>query len=57
MNETLLTRFHEGELYDAYKLFGCIFDEEKNEAVFRVYAPHARGVSVVGDFNDWDEER
>ena len=26
----------------------------KNGAYFRVYAPHAKQIYVVGDFNDWD---
>ena len=53
MNEQLEKRFHEGELYDAYKYFGCVFDEDSNTAVARVFAPSAYGVEVVGDFNDW----
>lgn len=47
-------KFHQGELYRAYEFFGCLFDEEKGEATFRVYAPHAAGVSVIGDFNGWE---
>ena len=53
MNEQLEKRFHEGELYDAYKYFGCVFDEDSKTAVARVFAPSAYGVEVVGDFNDW----
>ena len=53
MNEQKEKRFHEGELYDAYKYFGCVFDEDAKTAVARVFAPSAYGVEVVGDFNDW----
>ena len=53
MNEQIEKRFHEGELYDAYKYFGCVFDEGAKTAVARVFAPSAYGVEVVGDFNDW----
>ena len=54
MNAYEEKRFHEGELYDAYRYMGCAFDEESGEATFRVYAPHAAGVSVIGDFNGWN---
>ena len=47
-------KFNEGELYDAYKHLGCIYDSATKKAVFRVYAPFALSVSVVGDFNYWD---
>ena len=53
MNEQIEKRFHEGELYDAYKYFGCVFDEDAKTAVARVFAPSAADVEVVGDFNDW----
>ena len=53
MNEQIEKRFHEGELYDAYKYFGCVFDEDAKTAVARVFAPSAYDVEVVGDFNDW----
>ena len=53
MNEQIEKRFHDGELYDAYKYFGCVFDEDAKTAVARVFAPSAYGVEVVGDFNDW----
>lgn len=46
--------FHSGKNYKAYEFFGChkISDDK---FVFRVWAPHAAAVSVVGDFNHWDE--
>ena len=34
-----------------HELLGCHLDDDS--AHFAVYAPHARAVSVVGDFNDW----
>lgn len=46
--------FHSGKNYKAYEFFGC-HRIEGNRYVFRVWAPHAKGVSVVGDFNGWNE--
>lgn len=57
MNERDEKKFHEGELYDAYRYFGCQYDESRGKAVFRVFAPSASSVSVVGDFNDWDKDK
>ena len=57
MNEKDEKKFHEGELYDAYRYFGCQYDESRGKAVFRVFAPSASSVSVVGDFNDWDKDK
>ncbi|MGN0605228.1 MAG: 1,4-alpha-glucan branching protein GlgB [Oscillospiraceae bacterium] len=45
--------FHQGTNYEAYKFFGANRDESGNYA-FRVWAPNAVSVSVVGDFNNWD---
>lgn len=44
--------FHEGTNSHAYEYFGAHF--EKRKTIFRVWAPHAKTVSVVGDFNGWD---
>ena len=44
-------------MYDAYKFMGCVFDEKTGNAVFRTWAPHADSVSVIGEFNDWDENK
>lgn len=46
--------FHSGKNYKAYEFFGC-HKINDDKFVFRVWAPHAAAVSVVGDFNHWDE--
>ena len=45
--------FHQGENSHAYDFFGShkMSVDGKNGVVFRVWAPHAKSVSVVGDFN------
>ena len=51
--------FHHGTNYKAYDFFGahpCKIQDKKG-FIFRVWAPHALNVSVVGDFNDWNPER
>lgn len=48
--------FAEGKHYDVYEKFGAhpmTIDGVKG-IYFAVWAPHARRVSVVGDFNMWD---
>lgn len=47
--------YHQGTNFHSYGLFGAHFIKENNiEGVrFVVWAPHARKISVVGDFNDW----
>ncbi len=51
--------FHNGENAHAYDFFGSHKDTKdgKSGVVFRVWAPHARTVSVVGDFNHWDRTK
>lgn len=46
--------FHSGKNYKAYEFFGC-HKIDGDKYIFRVWAPHAVCVSVVGDFNGWDE--
>ena len=56
--ESIIEQFHQGHCIDAYKLFGAHFTYEGCEGVrFTVYAPHARNVSVIGSFNEWDETK
>jgi len=48
--------FHQGTNYESYK-FMCPHqsaEQGQNGWWFRVWAPNARSVSVVGDFNYWD---
>lgn len=47
--------FKQGNNHEAYRYFGAHLCEQdgKHGVVFRVWAPHAKAVSVVGDFNRW----
>ena len=49
----LLSRHASGYMTDAYRLLGA-HDEGDGTTSFRVWAPNARGVAVVGDFNGWE---
>ena len=46
--------FNTGEARKAWLSFGCRYIPEIDMHRFLVWAPNARGVSVVGDFNSWD---
>ena len=48
--------FHEGNITKGYEFFGSHLTEQngKKGVIFRVWAPQAASVSVVGDFNRWD---
>ncbi|MGN1402120.1 MAG: 1,4-alpha-glucan branching protein GlgB [Bacillus sp. (in: firmicutes)] len=50
--------FHQGKNYQAYEYFGAhpMSSEGKDGFIFRVWAPNAVMVSVVGEFNDWDHQ-
>ena len=50
--------FYEGRNYNAQLLFGAhrIKKGRKEAVVFRVWAPNAVNISVVGDFNDWNRD-
>ena len=48
--------FGQGNHYEIYKKLGShiINDENGKGVYFAVWAPHAKSVSVVGDFNEWE---
>lgn len=47
--------FHEGTLYQSYRMLGAhVIDHNGTKGVrFAVWAPNARNVAVVGNFNNW----
>ena len=47
--------FKQGNNQEAQRYFGAHLCEKDGQAgaIFRVWAPHAKAVSVVGDFNNW----
>ena len=55
-DDVALYLFHQGNNMKAYEYMGAHkVPDEKNLWSFRVWAPHAKAVSVIGDFNSWDE--
>ncbi len=57
MEDKIIESFHHGHCINAYRAFGAHFAQESKAGVrFTVWAPHARKVSVVGSFNDWQDE-
>ena len=51
--DKILERFFAGSEAHAYAFFGCHAMGEEGY-VFRVWAPNASAVSLVGDFNGWE---
>ncbi|MGO5131590.1 1,4-alpha-glucan branching protein GlgB [Mitsuokella jalaludinii] len=56
LSEFDLYLFHQGTNYHAYEMLGAhVMEQDGRKGVrFAVWAPHAKSVSVVGDFNNWD---
>ena len=56
MYNQLLSNFYSGNCFSAYKFFGAHFTSEKglDGVRFTVYAPKAKGVQVIGEFNNWE---
>ncbi len=55
-DDVALYLFHQGNNMKAYEYMGAHkVPGEKDLFSFRVWAPHAKSVSVVGDFNGWND--
>lgn len=52
----LLYDFLMGQTVKAYEYFGAHFVKQGEEegVIFRLYAPNANDVSIIGDFNNWN---
>ena len=55
-NDFPLYLFYQGKNYESYKFFGVHIRKKGRGKIFtfRVWAPNAVSISVVGDFNNWD---
>ncbi|MBQ7918139.1 MAG: 1,4-alpha-glucan branching protein GlgB [Clostridia bacterium] len=53
-----LNKIKNGQDYSIYEFLGCHLATKGgvSGAYFRVYAPNAKEIYVVGDFNDWDRQ-
>ena len=47
--------FNTGEAQELWRSFGCCYIPKLSRFRFAVWAPNAKSVSVVGDFNNWDD--
>ena len=58
LDNWIIQLFHEGKCANAYQVFGAHTCQEngKSGVRFTVYAPHAKKVQVIGDFNQWSGE-
>ena len=56
--EAPLYLFGQGSLYEAGSFFGAhpFTRDGVNGTIFRVWAPNARSVSLIGSFNGWDRD-
>lgn len=45
--------FYTGKIFDAHKFLGCTL--QGDGAVFRTFAPAAERITVIGEFNGWNE--
>lgn len=54
-----IEKFHNGKNFKSYRFLGAhkLKRDKINGTVFRVWAPNAKTVSVIGDFNDWDKNK
>ena len=52
----LLHDFYMGQCIEAYKYFGAHFEKQNgvDGVMFRLYAPGADDVSIIGEWSNWD---
>ena len=52
-----IDKFKRGELYDSYNFLGSHKSRYKGKIgiCFNVWAPNAKNVYLVGDFNNWEK--
>jgi len=53
LEKNIQDNFSQGELYSAYKYFGA--HVKGNGVLFRVWGGSAQQISVIGDFNSWNQ--
>ncbi|HEY2691733.1 MAG TPA: 1,4-alpha-glucan branching protein GlgB [Streptosporangiaceae bacterium] len=54
LGEVDLHLIAEGRHEELWKILGAHFSEKADGTAFAVWAPNARGIRVIGDFNHWD---
>ena len=47
--------FYMGNVFDAYEFFGA--HPNPDGTVFRTFAPSAERITIIGEWNDWQEEK
>lgn len=54
--QEILNKFHNGENFEVYEYLGSHKKtiDQIDGIIFRTWAPNARSISVVGNFNNWD---
>ena len=55
--DTILQTFSQGHAVRAQEFMGAHPAVQKGQEgwIFRVWAPHAKSVAVMGDFNGWND--
>jgi len=48
--------FHQGTNFRSYEFLGCQYDSKTSGATFRTWAPGAKSIHLIGDFNNWDRD-
>ena len=61
LDSTFMYYFDQGKSHEAYKLFGAHLNKDKNGTIlgveFCLFAPNAKYVSVVGEWNFFNKDQ